>query len=217
MHIFVKIHSNRTITLKVAATDTVGSIKAKIEARVSIPQAQQLLLYAGDELDDTRTLWSYHIHNVCTIHCATRSTPEQLAMQRLTQQLQSTESARTQWSDVATQLGWRPSPTPEQLTIQRLAQQLQSTESARVQWSNVAIQLGWRSSPTPQGSAGATIGPSYQPEQHVENEHLGVEPSHHNEQQMGHNLVPVVAPLEPDEVLSARQKKRRRQNASQAF
>ena len=55
--------STETITLEVDITDTIGSVKAKIQDKEgrSIPSNRQLLLISGKHLEDSRTLCDYRI------------------------------------------------------------------------------------------------------------------------------------------------------------
>ena len=53
--------STETITLEVDITDTIGSVKAKIQDKEGIPSNRQLLLISGKHLEDSRTLCDYRI------------------------------------------------------------------------------------------------------------------------------------------------------------
>ena len=61
MQILVKTAKDRTIPLVVVASDTIESIKAKIQVKEGISTAQRTLIYAGIKLDNTRPLSYYNI------------------------------------------------------------------------------------------------------------------------------------------------------------
>lgn len=65
--LFVKTVANTVITLDVSATDTVGAVKAKIQAKEGVQPDQQRLFFASVQLTDSRTLDSYSIGKDSTL------------------------------------------------------------------------------------------------------------------------------------------------------
>jgi ubiquitin len=65
----VKDHSGKTVTVEVASIkNSVASVKYKIHDMWGIPPDQQRLIYAGNELQDGRSLSSYNIHTDSTLY-----------------------------------------------------------------------------------------------------------------------------------------------------
>ena len=70
--IFVKLPSGETITLPLEASDTIETVKTKIQTREGIPSDNQRLVFAGKELEDRFEVCDYKIETESTLHLVLR-------------------------------------------------------------------------------------------------------------------------------------------------
>ena len=70
--IFVKTLTGRSITANIQLTDTVEDLKRIIYEKEGIPAGSHRLVFAGKDLEDTRSLSDYNIGKESTIHLLMR-------------------------------------------------------------------------------------------------------------------------------------------------
>ena len=72
MKIFVKTLTGKTITIQTSSFDTIEKVKYKIQDQEGISYDQQRLIFAGDQVEDNRTLADYKVYNNSVFHLILR-------------------------------------------------------------------------------------------------------------------------------------------------
>ena len=73
MQIYVKTLTGSHITLNVELTKTIYEVKAMLQEETGIPPFYQRLIFAGQQLEDSRTLQYYNIQDDSTLHLVARA------------------------------------------------------------------------------------------------------------------------------------------------
>ena len=67
MQIFVKTPQGKTLTLDVESSDSVENVKQKVQDKIGFPPDLQFLVFAGNSLQDGRTLADYNVMREATV------------------------------------------------------------------------------------------------------------------------------------------------------
>ena len=73
LRIIVETLSGETFELDdIKETDTIDSVRTRIQGEIGVPPCQQQLVFAGDELEDGRTVSDYNIQKESIVYLARR-------------------------------------------------------------------------------------------------------------------------------------------------
>jgi len=73
MNVTIKTYSGKSIILEVEPSDTIKTLKHKIQKVEGISPDQQILIYAGKELGNEQTCIDCNIQKQSTLHLASKT------------------------------------------------------------------------------------------------------------------------------------------------
>ncbi|KAM3354206.1 hypothetical protein ACQJBY_025078 [Aegilops geniculata] len=72
MHVMVRTLTDKIMATEVEGEDSIYSVKVKVFNETGVPPGRQHLIFAGNVMEDSRTLADYDVHNESTIYLVFR-------------------------------------------------------------------------------------------------------------------------------------------------
>ncbi|KAF6985333.1 hypothetical protein CFC21_003211 [Triticum aestivum] len=83
MHIIIRGLTDKIMTAVAEGEDTIYSVKVKVSAETGVPPDRQTLIFAGNVLEDGRTLADYDVQHASTLHVVLRGVTRQRGGMRI--------------------------------------------------------------------------------------------------------------------------------------